>query len=319
MRLNIAQDFFLKNRFAVMHIARDFLVTDLDNRIQTVDYYVETLGVSRGTIQNAMQFLVEQKCVTTYFRGHLGSFLIAKDNAKLWEYSGFGILSGAMAIPLDTIASGLATGVCDCMKAEDIAFNCVFVQGSKIRIRGLRQGKYDFIVASNLTEQLILKEHEDIEKVLSLPNCHYSGRYLLMFSNSEKTQIEDGMTLAVDPTSIDQVYLSELVSEGKDTKILESTYLNTISMVVNGEADVTISRSDAAAHFDMDYREAHFKEISLPGNYTSTDIVRFSGAVVLVSKSAYGLVEILRKVLRPTVIAHAQRQVMNNLRTPSYY
>ena len=302
-----------------MRLARDLLVTELDSRVRTVDYYVEQFGVSRGTVQKGMQFLVEQQCVTTYFRGHLGSYLIAKDGAKLWEYSGFGTLSGSMSLPLDNLVSGLATGVCDCMKAEDIAFNCVFVQGSHIRVKGLRQGKYDFIVASSLTERLIAGEYDDIEKVLEMPNCAYSGRYLLLFAEPNKTQIEDGMRVAVDPASIDQMHLTKLICEGKKSiKFNESTYLDTLHQVVNGEADVTVSRTDVSVNFEPDYWDAHTKELTLE-SYTRQDIDKFSAAVVLAVRDNYGIANLLQKVLRPNVVAHTQKQVMAGLRSPGYY
>jgi invasion protein IalB len=302
-----------------MRLARDILVTELDERMETVDNYVKQFNVSRGTVQKAMEFLVEQRCVATYFRGHLGSFLIAKDNEKLWEYSGFGTLSGAMGLPLGSIVAGLATGVCDCMKAENIAFNCVFVQGSQIRVNGLRQGKYDFIVASKLTEQVVSKEYNDVEKVLELTNCAYGARYVLMFADPMKSSVEDGMSVAVDPASIDQMYLTKLVCEGKKgIRFDESTYLDTHYRVRNGQSDLTVSRTDTVMTYEKEFREAHVKELTLQ-NYSRNEIDSFGTAVVLSKNDNYGMADLLRKILRPNVMAHSQKQVISKLRSPGYY
>jgi hypothetical protein len=322
-RLNavfISEDFFLKNRLVVMNLARDLLITELDQQLQTIDSYVEKFSVSRGTVQAAMQFLIEQGCVTTQFRGHLGSYLLTKDNDKLWGFSGFGTLTGAISLPLGPLVSGFATGICDCMRAGNIAFNFVFVQGSRTRINGLKQGKYDFVVASSLTEQVLLKENdnESIEKAMTLPGCAYAGKYILLFADDSKTEIEDGMTIAVDTASIDQLFLTNLVCKGKkNIKFNELTYISTRFSVKEGASDATISRTDVIGSLGEGF-QSHAKELFLP-DYTRKELESFSTAVILIKKGNYGLCNILRRILRPSVVSNSQKKVMAGLRTPSYY
>jgi hypothetical protein len=318
--MQMSQDFFLKNRLVVMYLARDLLATNLDERVQTVDEYVQQMKVSRGTVQRAMQFLVEQRCVVTHFRGHLGSYLIEKDNDKLWEYSGFGTLAGAMSLPLSRLLEGLATGICDCMKAKNISFNCVFAQGSGTRVNNLLQGKYDFIIASKLTERLVLKEHPDLQSVLELNGCTYCGRYLLLFADPEKNEIEDGMRISVDPSSLDQRYLTQLVCAGKSNiDFIETTYINTHAGVYQGKADVTVARADTMLIYGEEYSKAHARELKLPGKYTRKEINNFGAAVVLASAENYGIAKLLQEILRPCVVAHSQKQVMAGERVPGYY
>jgi len=317
--MKVSHDFLLKNRLIVMSLARDLLVTELDERVRTVDSYIEQFDVSRGTVQKAMQFLVEQECVTTDFHGHLGSFLKEKNDKKLWEYSGYGTLSGSMALPLNRLQAGLATGVSDSMKAESISFNCVFVQGSRTRITGLRNGKYDFVVASKLTEQLVLEEFQDVQKVMDLTDCSYCGRYLLLFSDPSKSRVEDGMSVAVDPTSIDQQYITGLICEGKrNIRFDESTYLETIDNVVNGNSDVTVSRLDAVMSLSEDYWRARVQELTLD-KHSPDEIDLFGSAVILAATDNYGIASLLRKVILPHVVAHSQKQVAARVRRPGYY
>lgn len=326
--MQISQDFFLKNRLVVMRLARDLLSTDLDERLHTVDEYTEELKVSRGTVQKALQLLVDEKCITTYFRGHLGNYLIAKDDDKLWEYSGFGTLSGAMPIPLGELAQGIATGVCDCMKAQKVPFNCVFIQGGNTRLKGLLQHKYDFIIASYLTAQLVKESYPDLEEVMELPGCIYGGKYILYFADPEKTQVEDGMRVAIDPSSIDQHILTELVCENrKNIQYIETTYFDTHYCVKDGRADVTVSRSDTLASVYLDKqnqahaeeRDAHSKELPVLKGYTRKDMELFNTTVVLASKDNYGMANLLRRTMRPAVISYAQKQIINGSRIPSYY
>ena len=315
--MKISGDFFLKHRLAVMRLSRDLLSTKLDEQLKTVDYYEEALSVSRGTVQKAMQFLIEQRCIETQFRGHLGTYLLMKDEKKLWEFSGFGVLSGSMPLPLNNLSAGLATGICDCMKLSKTPFNFVFVQGSRTRMNGLQLGKYDFIVASRLTESVLRKSFEDIECVMELPGCTYGGRYVLLFADPKQKTVEDGMTIAVDPTSVDQFYLTQELCKGKKRiRYFETTYVDTRYSVKRGEADVTVSRLDVLEYFEMG--SEHVKELNIPG-FTKKEVDAFTNSMILARKDNYGLKEILQQVLRPTVISNAQRKVMTNLRVPSYY
>ena len=324
----ISQDFFKKNRFVVMCLARDLFSTDLDHRMKTVAEYSTQLNVSAGTVQKAIQLLVDEKCITTYFRGHLGNFLISKDNKKLWDYSGFGTLSGAMQIPLGVLAQGIATGICDCMEEKGIPFNCVFIQGSNTRLKGLEQHKYDFIIASYLTAQIIKKDYPSLEEVMKLPNCLYGGQYLLYFSDTQKTLIEDGMCVAVDPSSIDQFILTQMLCEGKkNIRFIETTYWDTHYCVKEGKADVTVSRMDTLTSLytdkqnstDTEERNMHAKELPLLKGYSRKEMNLFHTAVILTSSDNYGMANLLCRTIRPNILSHVQKQIGSGLLAPRYY
>lgn len=315
--MQIARDFFLKNRLAVMRLSRDLLSVKPDEQLQTVDYYVEKLEVSRGTVQKAMQFLIEQECITTHFRGHLGTFLLTKNNDKLWEYSGFGTLSGAMSLPLNKLVAGLATGVCDCMKLGGVPFNCIFMQGSLTRMKGLNAGKYDFVVSSKLTASVLLKELPDVEMIMTLPGCAYAGRYILLFANPSESGIEEGMSVAVDRNSFDQSYLTELLcADKRNLRFNEMTYIETRLSVKRGESDVTVCRADALESLDIG--NDHVKDLFLP-QFTKKEIDSFTDSVILARRDNYGISDILQTALRPSVISNSQKKVMNGSRNPSYY
>ena len=315
--MQISQDFLLKNRLAVMRLSRDLLSTQPDEQLQTVDYYVETISVSRGTVQKAMQFLIDRGCVSTHFRGHLGTFLLTKDDEQLWEYSGWGTLAGAMALPLNKLVSGLATGICACIKIESIPFNCVFIQGSRTRMNGLKSGKFDFVVASRLTEKVLLHEYDMLESIVSLPGCAYGGKYILIFADPKKSEIEDGMTVAVDPTSVDQYYLTQKVCEGKNyIKFYETTYIDTRFSVKRGESDVSVSRIDVLETLGMG--EEHVKELVIP-EFTKKEIESFTNTVILARKDNYGLKRLLNQTLRASIVSNSQKKVVSGAMPPSYY
>lgn len=309
----VAKNFFLKNKLAVMNLARDFLVIEPGERIPPINYYVEAFSMSRGTIQSAMLFLSQEHCITTQFKGPLGTILLSKDSTLLWDYSGFGSLVGAMSLPLNGLVSGLATGICECMKAHKIAFNCAFIQGSRTRLEGLVRNKHDFIVASQLTTTILMNQYEDVYKAMDLNGCAYSGKYILMFRKG-LSKIKDGMTVSLDPSSLDQTYLTELVCRNKEIKRLETSYINTRLSVINGKADFTVARTDTVKPPQI----PQCYDLVLP-NYTSKEIEEFSNTVILASKSNYGIDKLLKYVLDPDQILDVQNQVIEGLMPPLYY
>lgn len=309
----ITNNFFLKNKLAVMNLARDFLVIEPGDRVPTIDYYVNVFSMSRGTIQSAMLFLSQENCISTQFKGPCGTILLSKNQSLLWDYSGFGSLVGAMALPLNDLVAGLASGICECMKDDNIAFNCAFIQGSRTRLDGLNRSKYDFIVASELTTSILLNQYENAYKVMDLSGCTYSGKYIVLFRKG-LTKIEDGMTVALDPSSLDQSYLTDLVCAEKNINRFETTYINTRLCVINGIADFTISRMDAVSpiYFSQCY------ELSLP-DYTEQEIESFTNTVILASKHNYGIDKLLQHVLRSEKILDIQNKVIGGIMPPVYY
>jgi len=317
--MNFSRNFFLKHKLVVMNISRDMLVAEPGQRLQTIDYYIEKLRVSRGTVQMAMQFLIENGCVSTEFRGHLGTYLLTKNMDKLWEFTGIGTLTGAMPIPLDTMCSGFATGICDCMRAGNIPFNCIFINGSQVRVNGLKQGKYDFIVVTSLTEQVLRGNINNIKKIMELPGCSYNSRYILLFKNPKKTKIEDGMTIALDTSSVDQAHLLALVCKNKKNLLFKQTpsFFNTSLSVTSGESDVTIVNFSVINSQWPEFQD-RVREIQLP-EYSKENIERLSTPVILIEKENYGLEAILKRNLRAGIISNSQKGVIAGILPPNFY
>lgn len=311
--MKISDNFFLKNKLAVMNLARDFLVIEPGDTLPTIDSYVNAFSMSRGTIQSAMLFLSQKKCISTQFRGHLGTVLLDKNQSLLWDYSGFGSLTGAMSLPLNPLVSGLATGICECMKDNTISFNCAFIQGSRTRLEGLSKDKYDFVIASQLTSTILLNQYPSIHKVMDLDGCAYSGKYTLLF-RSGLTEVQDGMVVAFDSSSIDQVYLTNLVCQGKKIERFETSYINTRLSVINGSADFTVARMDAINPIYF----SQCADLCLP-DYTPQEIESFTNTVVLASSNNYGIDKLLSHVLQANKILEIQNQVINGTMPPLYY
>ncbi len=315
--MQVDNNFLLKNRLVVLKLARDFWITEPGDKLNTIDYYVNEFNVSRGTIQAAMQFLIEKNCIETSFRGQLGTFLLRKNAAKLWEQTGYGSLLGCMPLPIQLLAAGLSTGICANMKEKNISFNCVFVQGANLRFEGLNRKRFDFVVASRLTEKVLsedyaLVKYSNIRVAMDLPGPLYTGKYVILFADQTKSEVEDGMSVAVDPNSLDQMYLTKKLCEGKKRIVYKNvTYIGTRASVLKGKADFTITRTDNIGNLIS-------RCVSLPEDIIE-DSQRLHEPVIFYHKDNYGIEKLLKKVLNPIDIKLKQQMVIDEKMLPDYY
>ena len=58
-----------------MCLANMMLSIQQGERIPTVQEFSVKIGLARGTIQNALKFLIDQNAIELESRGHLGTFL----------------------------------------------------------------------------------------------------------------------------------------------------------------------------------------------------------------------------------------------------
>lgn len=313
--MDLSHDFYYKHKLAVTGLARDFFMMERGEKLPTITGSMEKFGVSRGTVQLAMRFLQDQECIRSRFKGKRGSYLLDKDDEKLWQFTGYGVLTGGMYLPFKGMAAGLATGICDCMTRARIPFACSFFQGSQTRIQALLRKKNDFVVASRLTARLVEARDDLLEWTMDLPGTRYAGEYVLAFRRSGARDVRDGMTVAVDPTSMDQDHLTGLVCREKRVERLEVSYTNTPKAVEQGLADVAVARMDV---IEQGYPGLVAWPIRV-NEYDPAEIRSFSEAVILINRDNYGIDGLLRKVIDPAQVAQAQAQVMENKRFSRYY
>ncbi|RED75234.1 GntR family transcriptional regulator YhfZ [Cohnella phaseoli] len=305
-----------KHGVTLMKIARDLVIKRVGDRLPTIEEYTRSLDISRGTVQAVLKLLQDKGCVVLHKRGHQGTFIEKIDIAKTWEYTNWAHLTGATELPLDTLAAGLATGVCLCMKQKSIPFNFAFMQGSRTRVRALLDHKYDFLITSELSAKVLINEGQDVQMIAKIEGCLYAEIYSLLFAEPGHEEIEDGMTIAYDPSSIDQTFLTNELTKDKKVNKIELTYINTYESLKDGRADVIVCRPDVVR--TGKYFQFHMKDIVLK-DPTIPDANQLTYSVVLAAKNNYGLKELLLKNLDDKLISDVQQKVIRQEMAPSYY
>lgn len=306
---------YKKTALTLMHMARDLFLTDAGEWIPTINEYTERFGVSRGIVQNALETLTQDGSITMEKRGVLGTFLLAKDDERLYSHTGWGAITGSMPIPLTPYFTSLATAVCEVLTDVPVEFSFAYMSGSVKRVDALRNGVYDFMILSKSAALTHMANHEDLQLCAELTGAQYCQSYMLYFMDPEKSTIEEGMRVGVDPVCMDQKVLTEILCKGKRVEIVEFPFIGFEDVVRSGRIDCTVFR-DVGWREDADTLDCRIVPLEeIPGfsrDETTTP-------VVLVRKENYGIDRLLHKYLRVPEISRIQQEVLDGRRTMKFY
>lgn len=306
---------YKKSALIAMYMARDLFLAEPGDRIPTINEYTQTFEVSRGIVQNALEELTRSGSITTEKRGVLGTFLIRSDREKLYSRTGWKTCIGTMPIPVTPNFVSLATAVCEVLAPAPREFTFAYMSGAAKRVQALRDGNCDFTILSKGAAERSIREDEDLVICAELTGACYEAPYQLCFMNPEKTQVEDGMRIGVDPVCLDQVYLTKLLCQGRHVKIVEFPFVGLKDIVDSGNIDCTLFRDGS---WNRDWKGLQMRTVPL------NEIPELAGVdthtpVVLIRRDNYGIDRLLNKHLDAASIAHIQQQVMDGHRGMKFY
>ena len=315
---------YRKEWYVSTSIAKGFIGMQVGERISTITEYAEQFACSRGIVQNALSLLEEEKAVVLHKQGKMGTFLAEKNEEVLFRYSGLNNLTASMPPPINQHFAGLATGICSGIAHCPVPFTFAFVQGSENRVNALLSGAYDFAVTTRCSAEVYAAAHPELEIAFPFENCEYSLPYRLYINRPGMTGLLPGMTVAMDPTSLDHRIVTQMACAGKQVKIREMSFLSGIYAFYMGEIDDIVFRNGfEASTGDLlklamkDKNGISHDQISeLPLDEVNRDMQL---PVVLVHRDNYGMVGILKKYLAGDVVGAIQRQVLNGSMVPRFY
>jgi hypothetical protein len=233
-----------KSGIIVMKLAREFITLNVGDRIDTVANYSEKFNTARGTVQNAIKLLMDNKAVDLEARGHLGTFITFIDYKKMLEFTDINSIVGVMPLPYSKLYEGLATGLYKTMEKSKIPFSLAYMRGAKSRMDAMNKGRYDFAIVSKLAANESMAEGMKINIVMEFGEYTYVSEHALIFNNPLKKCIEDGMKIGIDRTSIDHSILTLKQCEGKEVKLVDLAYNQIVSKVISGEIDAAVWNID---------------------------------------------------------------------------
>lgn len=306
---------YKKSALMLMYLARDLLLTEPGGRIPTISEYTQKFGVSRGIVQNALESLERDRCIVTEKRGVLGTFLVSSDRAALYARTGWGTGSGSMPIPLTPCLTSLSTAVCEVLSSAPNEFSFAYMSGAAKRVKALREGSYDFAILSKSAAELCIREDENLVICSELTGSRYGKPFLLCFMDPDKTAIEDGMRIGVDPVCLDQRWLTEQLCRDKQVEIVEFPFVGFKDIVTSGRIDCTLFRD---SEWSPDWKDISIRTIPV-SRFPEFQGFDAETPVVLVRRDNYGIDRLLNKYLDTVSIAAIQQQVLSGQRGMKFY
>ena len=299
--------FYKKTGLATINIARDFYTMQPGDRVPTIAEYTQRFEVSRGIVQKAIATLEEDACIQTQKNGVKGTFVTGIDYEKLYPYTNWGSLTGTMPVPMTISFSSLTTAICEEMEKSPFPFSFAYVTGSEKRLAALKEMIYDFIIVSKSSAERYLSENDFLERAIELTGCVYSEPYVLYFLDDQKTEIEDGMRMAVDCNSIDQYTISQKLCEGKDVAFVQTPYASFSELLVKKNVDCFIYRRDGwYNNFQPDLNQ---RVVELPG-YPLEEVTT---PVILINRENYGFKKLLCQYITVEKTHEIQEKVISGV------
>lgn len=297
----MSKELYQKTGIAVNRLAKDLLTRSIGDRIPSISEYQEKFGVSRGTVQNSLNYLKERQAITLLSRGHMGTFIESLDYPRLQECSFNKEILGSMPLPYSLGYQGLATALFQVM--TPYAFNLVYARGSASRMKLLASDGCQFAVCSLYAAEVAKRSSEDIEIALDLGPGTYLTRHMLIFREPGKTVIESGMRVAYDRDSMDHQHLTEMVVKGvPDVVLTEMKAHQTIKAIRSGQVDAGVWNQDGIL-------EADHKDLNMVPIPVTAETAKYSSAAIVVAKENREIAQLLRQVIRPETVRQIQEAV----------
>lgn len=301
---------YQKIGIAVNRLAQDLLARQEGERIPSISEYQDKLQISRGTIQNGLNYLKESGAVTLVSRGHLGTFIEGLDYRRLQECSFNKELLGTMPLPYSMSYQGLATALYRSL--SPYAFNLLYARGAESRLKLLATGVCQFAVCSRYAAEDAIRRHADVEIAVDLGPGTYLTSHVLIFRESGKTSIESGMRIGYDRASVDHRYLTEMLCAGvRNIRLVELRAHQTIRAIQEGEIDAGVWNLD-------DLMESGHKGLNLVPIRHFSDFSAFSSAVLVIRRGDENIAQLLRQCVQSSEVQRIQSEVRAGIVAADY-
>ena len=304
------QILYQKKGVTISKLALDLLSKDVGDRVAPISHYQEEFQVSRGTMQNAFNYLKDIGAVSLAHHGHQGTYIRALDYKKLQENCLEREIMGIMPLPYSQTYEGFATAIYD--QFRSLKFNMAYARGAVGRIQLVESGAYQFAIVSQYAAEYAISCGSEIECLLNFGAGSFLSKHILLLRDLQEEGIREGMKVAYDEDSLDQSHITSNLIKNKNVQLVKLRTQQTISALLDGTIDAGVWNYD-------DIIENHhlndLKIIFLKDNEYSS---LFSTAVMVIKKGNQYLAELLRKNISVEVTLKILSEVRSGIREPYF-
>ena len=301
MKSSINDVLYQKTGLTVSQLAQDLMSRVKGERIPSISEYEDKFQVSRGTIQNSLNYLKEQRAVVLVSRGHLGPCVEDIDYQKLQACSVNRGLLGSMPLAYSHTYQGLATALYRTLSLFSV--NMVYARGAEYRLQLVAGGVCQFAVCSMHAARQAIDDQFPVDIAVDLGPGSYLSRHVLLLRDPHAKGIENGMRVAYDRSSPDQRQLTELLTrQVKGVHFVDLRAHQTVSAIRSGMIDAGVWNMDEIV--ESGYQGLHIVELSKD---ISADA--FSSAALVVKKGEDASLLLLQRNVLPDKVREIQNAV----------
>jgi hypothetical protein len=304
------ENLYSKQGIILQKVAEDLLFIELNERVPKVSDFSEKFAVGRGTIQTALKILESEGCVKLEPRGHLGTFLRYKNIANLLKYTGANRIQGVMPLPYSKKYEGLATGFTSELEHLELSLNIAFMRGSRPRLDGVKEGRYDFALMSKFSAKEEIKMDRNLRIALEFGEKTYVSEHAVIFSDPEKYKLANGMKVGLDSFSTDQKILTQAEATGLNIEFLEFNYMHLLQHIKAHTIDAMIWNVD-----EIDSTSLNIQPLS--SSFAIQYEKEMNEAVCVIKKDNRKMDYIIN-LLSPKRIVEVQSRVVRGDEIPKY-
>jgi hypothetical protein len=187
------------------------------------------------------------------------------------------------------------------------------MRGGLNRLQALARGRFDFVVLSRFAFNNTTEHGLEIDEVLGLGSESYVGQHIILLRDHDKKEIEDGMRVGIDLSSIDQVVLAKEACRAKAVKFVEINYMNLMASMEQGQIDATVWNAD-----DFSASSYPFNAVPLSPAEGPARPQENTEAVIAVAKGNQLALQTLRSIIKKDLVCDIQKRVMDNQLMPIY-
>lgn len=294
----------------ISNLALSLLSQNTGDRIKSISQYQEEFEVSRGTVQNAMNYLKEIGAVLLVPHGHLGTYIEEIDYTKLQECCLTRGLMGIMPLPYSSTYEGFATAMYE--QLNNFRFNMAYARGAVGRMELVESGTYQFAICSKYAVEHEIKAGKNIEIALDFGVGSFLSRHVLLLKEEKYDGITDGMRVAYDQDSLDQSWITQTLVKGKKVELVKLSTQQTGRALLEGIIDAGVWNYDAVIenHHLSNLKVVFLNEIEYGD--------AFSTAVLVVQKDNLQLKKVLKRNISVKGTLKIQEEVKKGERSPFY-
>lgn len=260
------EQLYSKNGLTAKNIAKELLKLEVGSKIPRVTDYSGKLSIGRGTVQIALSLLEELKAIRLEARGHLGTYLIDKDDELLEQIAGIAPMIGFMPLPYSRKYEGLATGIVEAFELKGKKINLSYMRGGLNRIEAVRTKRCDFSIVSKMTADNILTTYPNLKVIKELGVNSYVSQHKIFLADQSETSIREGMRVGVDMDSPDQKELTFHEFKDVEVEYVHVNYMQLLDMLDSQQLDAAVWSIDdkrlRKTFKSIDFQSSMAKEIA---------------------------------------------------------